>query len=234
MYVYIAGLIDGLVAGGWCPARMCVCVCVSSHWPRVSNCHGAKGLPTDEHLLYTEDVNAVPLHEGCKSALEAPDLLHGLAPSGNVPYLLRSGTQESFSVIFKDFMLQKLSLFQLRLPERQMYWSPREGFLLLNLLTIYPEGPAKPFDVSGQKLSPHCLETIFDSQLPSPELSPKMPNCLSTTREGFFSSYRTTPTARVIVRQLRDKNCLAAIFVSRHQGGPLGIAEIAPFSVAPP
>ena len=42
-----------------------------------------------------------------------------------------------------------------------------------------PEGPARHLDVSGQKLSPHCLETIFDSQFPSPRSSPKMPPKLS-------------------------------------------------------
>ena len=37
-----------------------------------------------------------------------------------------------------------------------------------------PDGPARHLDVSRQKLTPHCLEIIFDSQLPSPKLSPKM------------------------------------------------------------
>ena len=51
-----------------------------------------------------------------------------------------------------------------------------------------PEGPARHLDVSGQKLSPHCLETIFDSQLPSPKSSPKMPPKLSLphTKGHFF------------------------------------------------
>ena len=51
----------------------------------------------------------------------------------------------------------------------------------------YPEGPARHLDVPGQKLSPHCLETIFDSQLPSPKSSPKMPPKLSLPhRRGHF------------------------------------------------
>ena len=82
-----------------------------------------------------------------------------------------------------------------------------------------PEGPARQIDVSRQKWSPHCLEAIFDSQLPSPKLSPKMPlpNCLSPTREGFLSSFKINPAVRVIARQVRGKNCLAAIFAPRHQ-----------------
>ena len=50
----------------------------------------------------------------------------------------------------------------------------------------FREGPARHL---GQKLSPHCLETLFDSQLPSPKLSPKMPPKLSLPHkslEGIF------------------------------------------------
>ena len=90
----------------------------------------------------------------------------------------------------------------------------------------YPEGPARQIDVSRQKLSPHCLEAIFDSQLPLPKLSSKMPPKLSLpTKEGFLSSFKINPAVRVIARQVRDKNCLAAIFAPRHQSvssGPLG------------
>ena len=53
-------------------------------------------------------------------------------------------------------------------------------------------------------------------------------NCLSPTREGIFSSFKITPAVRVTARQLRDKNCLAAIFAPRHQGvsfGPLGLVQ---------
>ena len=51
----------------------------------------------------------------------------------------------------------------------------------------FPEGPARQIDVSRQKLSPHCLEAIFDSQLPSPKLSPQMPPKLSLPhKRGLF------------------------------------------------
>ena len=55
-------------------------------------------------------------------------------------------------------------------------------------LSCCPEGPARHLDVSGQKLSPHCLETIFDSQLPSPKSSSKMPPKLSSPPQerAFF------------------------------------------------
>ena len=46
-------------------------------------------------------------------------------------------------------------------------------------------------------------------------------NCLSPTGEGIFSSFKITPAVRVTARQSRDKNCLAAIFASRHQGHSL-------------
>ena len=91
-----------------------------------------------------------------------------------------------------------------------------------------PEGPARHLDVSGQKLSPHCLETIFDSQLPSPKLSPKMPPKLSlpTGEEGIFASFEITLAVRVIARQLRDKNCLGAIFApGHHQGAAKGVRQ---------
>ena len=92
--------------------------------------------------------------------------------------------------------------------------------------TAIPEGPARHPDVSRQKLTRHCLATIFDSQLPSPKLSLKMlPNCLFPHKRGLFSSFKIAPAVRVTARQLRDKNCLATIFAPRHQGvsfGPLG------------
>ena len=68
--------------------------------------------------------------------------------------------------------------------------------------------------MSRGKNCPHwTLETIFDSQLPSPKLSPKMPLKLSLAhkRGGLFSSFKITPAVRVFARQLRDKNRLAAI-----------------------
>ena len=60
----------------------------------------------------------------------------------------------------------------------------------------YTEGPARHIDASRQKLSPHCLETIFDSQLPSPKLSPKMPPKLSLSlahKRGHFFLFRNNP-----------------------------------------
>ena len=48
---------------------------------------------------------------------------------------------------------------------------------------LHPEGHARHLDVSRQKLSPSCVETIFDSQSPSPKLSPKMPPKLSLANE---------------------------------------------------
>ena len=91
----------------------------------------------------------------------------------------------------------------------------------------FPEGPARQIDVSRQKLSPHCLEATFDSQLPSPKLSSKMPPKLSLPHKRglFLSSFKINPAVRVIARQVTDKNCLAAIFAPRHQpvsSGPLG------------
>ena len=54
-----------------------------------------------------------------------------------------------------------------------------------------------------------------------------LPNCLSPTGEGIFSSFKITPAVRVIARQLRDKNCPGAIFAPGHQdsrclAGPTG------------
>ena len=49
-------------------------------------------------------------------------------------------------------------------------------------------------NASRQKLTPHCLAAIFDSQLPHPNcLLECLPNCLSPTREGFFSSFKNCP-----------------------------------------
>ena len=39
----------------------------------------------------------------------------------------------------------------------------------------------------------------------------RLPNCFSPTRWGFNVSFKITPAVRELVRQLRDKNCLAAI-----------------------
>ena len=94
------------------------------------------------------------------------------------------------------------------------------------VFVLYPEGLARHLDASRQKLTPHCLAAIFDSQLPSPNSLLKcLPNCLSPTIEDIFSSFKIAPVVRVIARQVSGKNCLAAIFASRHQDaspGPLG------------
>ena len=76
----------------------------------------------------------------------------------------------------------------------------------------------------------NCLPTVSRQFLtrnyPRPNCLLKcLPNCLSPTREGFLSSFKINPAVRVIARQVRDKNCLAAIFAPRHQSvssGPLG------------
>ena len=76
----------------------------------------------------------------------------------------------------------------------------------------------------------NCLPTVSRQFLtrnyPRPNCLLKcLPNCLSPTREGFLSSFKINPAVRVIARQVRDRNCLAAIFAPRHQSvssGPLG------------
>ena len=76
----------------------------------------------------------------------------------------------------------------------------------------------------------NCLPTVSRQFLtrnyPRPNCLLKcLPNCLSPTREGFLSSFKINPAVRVIARQVRDKNYLAAIFAPRHQSvssGPLG------------
>ena len=76
----------------------------------------------------------------------------------------------------------------------------------------------------------NCLPTVSRQFLtrnyPRPDCLLKcLPNCFSPTREGFLSSFKINPAVRVIARQVRDKNCLAAIFAPRHQSvssGPLG------------
>ena len=46
----------------------------------------------------------------------------------------------------------------------------------------------------GKKLSPHCLEAIFDSQLPSPKLSLKMPPKLSLPhKRGLLILFQKLP-----------------------------------------
>ena len=98
-----------------------------------------------------------------------------------------------------------------------------QDFLRKDVRHICPEGPARHLDASRQKLTPHCVAAIFDSQLPSPKLSPKMPSQLPLPhKRGLFFLFQSCPAVRVIVRQLSGKNCLAAIFASRHQDASLG------------
>ena len=52
-----------------------------------------------------------------------------------------------------------------------------------------------------------------------------LPNCLPHKRRAFFLFFQNSPAVRAIARQLSGKNCLAAIFASRHQDAspaPLG------------
>ena len=80
----------------------------------------------------------------------------------------------------------------------------------------------------------NCLPTVSRQFLtrnyPRPNCLLKcLPNCLSPTREGFLSSFKINPAVRVIARQVRGKNCLAAIFAPRHQSvssGPLGLRQL--------
>ena len=66
----------------------------------------------------------------------------------------------------------------------------------------------------------NCLPTVSRQFLtrnyPRPNCLLKcLTNCLSPTREGSLSSFKINPAVRVIARQVRDKNYLAAIgFVS--------------------
>ena len=76
-----------------------------------------------------------------------------------------------------------------------------------------PRGPCETSWCLAAKIVSYCLKTIFDSQLPSPKLSPKMPPKLSLAhKRGLLSSFKITPVVRVLARQLRGQNCLAAIF----------------------
>ena len=94
-------------------------------------------------------------------------------------------------------------------------------------MPLNPEGPARHLDASRQKLTPHCLAAIFDSQLPSPKLSLKMPPKLPLPhKRGHFFLFQNCPRGEGNCTAIERQNCLAAIFASRHQDaspGPLGI-----------
>ena len=64
--------------------------------------------------------------------------------------------------------------------------------------------------VSRQVLTRNCPRPIC-------LLKGRFPNYLSPTGEGLNASPDISPAVRVIARQLRGKNCLAALFVSQHQ-----------------
>ena len=92
-----------------------------------------------------------------------------------------------------------------------------------------PEGPARHLDASRQKLTPHCLAAIFDSQLPSPKLSLKIPPKLPLPHNrGHFFFFQNCPRGEgncaAIERQKlsRGNFCLAAsICLSRPSGSAL-------------
>ena len=90
----------------------------------------------------------------------------------------------------------------------------------------YPEGPARHLDVSRQKLTPYCLAAVFDSQLPSPKLSLKVPPKLPLPhKKGHFLLSQNCPRGEgncaAIERQKlsRGNFCLAA---SKCLAGPSG------------
>ena len=95
--------------------------------------------------------------------------------------------------------------------------------------TLFPEGPARHLDVSGQKLSPHCLETIFDSQLPSPKLSPKMPPKLSLPhRRGHFFLFQNYPCGEGNCEAIERQKLSRGNFcpgTSRCLAGPTGFSR---------
>ena len=76
-------------------------------------------------------------------------------------------------------------------------------------LGVYPGGSARHPNVSRQKLTPHCLAAIFDSQLPSPKLSPKMPPIWASppTRKGAFGPLSQLGNASLFTK------CLFTFFV---------------------
>ena len=89
-----------------------------------------------------------------------------------------------------------------------------------------PEGLARHLDASRQKLTPHCLAAIFDSQLPSPKLSLKVPPKLPLPHNrGHFFLFRNCPrgegncAASERQKLSRGNFCLAA---SRCLSGPSG------------
>ena len=104
----------------------------------------------------------------------------------------------------------------------------------------FPEGPARHLDVPGQKLSPHCLETIFDSQLPSPKSSPKMPPKLSLPhRRGHFFLFQNYPCGEGNCEAIERQKLSRGNFcpgTSRCLAGPTGFSiypHLAPLKPKP-
>ena len=57
---------------------------------------------------------------------------------------------------------------------------------------------------------PTVSRTIFDSQLPSPKLSHRMPPKLSLPhKRGLFSSFKVTPAVRVFARQIERQKSVS-------------------------
>ena len=80
--------------------------------------------------------------------------------------------------------------------------------------------------MSRHKLTPHCLATIFDSQLPLPKLSPKMPPKLSLAhKKGHFFLFQNYPRGEGNCETIERQKLSHGKFAPRHQGvsfGPLG------------
>ena len=121
-----------------------------------------------------------------------------------------------------------------------LLWKEQSTILALfgrRVLGQYPVAPSSPGPFvllpRGPCETSWCLAAKIDSPLsranfltlncPRPNCLLKcLPNCLSPTIEDIFSSFKITPVVRVIARQLSGKNCLAAIFASRHQDASTG------------
>ena len=121
---------------------------------------------------------------------------------------------------FRNPSLWSLCLAEFYLPSESLPWNPcfrnsrRRNPCFRN---SDPEGPARHLDASRQKLTPHCLAAIFDSQLPSPKLSLKMPPKLPLPHNrGHFFLFQNCPRGEgncaAIERQKlsRGNFCLAA------------------------
>ena len=82
----------------------------------------------------------------------------------------------------------------------------------------------------GKNCLPAVSRQFLTRNYPRPNCLLKcLPNCLSPTGEGIFSSFKITPAVRVIARQSRDKNCLGAIFAPGHQDVSQGPLPKGPF-----